>query len=80
MGAKPMDPALKETLINYRFNLVKELMEKGFPKYVACKKLGISRNWFHKNSTAEQKRILDEIQYGFSKGKWHTGYKMENKK
>lgn len=77
-GRKPQDPVLKQALITYRFNLVKELMEHGCPKYIACKKLGIDRNWLHKNTTAQQKRILDEIYFSFSKGSYSTKWRMEN--
>jgi hypothetical protein len=67
-GRKPMDPKLKEELLISRFNLVKELMEKGWPQYKACKKLGINRAWLYKNTTPIQKKILDEIHFSFSQG------------
>jgi hypothetical protein len=77
-GIKPQDPALKQALVTFRFNSVKELMEQGYPKYIACKKLGINRNWLHNNTTAVQKRILDEIYFGFSQGSLSTKRKVEN--
>lgn len=77
-GRKPQDPALKQALVTCRFNSVKELMEQGYPKYIACKKLGIDRNWLHKNTTSEQNRILDEIYFGFSQGSSATKWKIEN--
>ena len=49
-GRKPQDPALKKVLVTCRFDSVKELMEQGYPKYIACKKLGISGNWLHQKS------------------------------
>ena len=67
-GRKPIDPKLKEELLICRFNLVKELMEKGWPEYKACKKLGIDRQSFYMNTTAIQKKILDEIRFLFSGG------------
>ena len=67
-GRRPIDPKLKEELIISGFDLVKELMEKGWPEYKACKKLGIDRQWFNRNTTAIQKKILDEIRFSFSGG------------
>jgi len=69
-GRKPQDKQLVQELFNSKFPLVKELMELGYPKYIACKKVGINRNWLHNNSTFEQKRILDEISVSFSNGQY----------
>jgi hypothetical protein len=77
-GRKPQDPALKQAIVTCRFNSVKELMEQGYPKYIACKKLGICRSWLHKKMSAEQNRILDEIYFGFSQGSSATKWKVEN--
>ena len=49
-------------------NKIKSMMEKGIPKYVACKKIQITRSAFDKDLSLEQKRILDEITYSFSQG------------
>lgn len=67
-GRKPQDPALKQALVISRFNQVKELMEQGYPKYIACKKLKLSRSWIYRNFTDKQMVILDQIYFGFSTG------------
>ena len=77
-GRKPQEPALKQALVSRRFNSVKELMEDGYPKYIACKKAGVSRSWLHNNLSAEQNRILDEIYFSFSNGSSATKWKVEN--
>ena len=69
-GRKPQDKQLVQELFNSKFPLVKELMELGYPKYIACKKVGIHRNWLNNNCTFEQKRILDEISVSFSNGQY----------
>ena len=68
---------MKQSIITCRFNSVKELMEQGYPKYIACKKLGINRNWLHRNITPEQNRILDEIYFGFSQGSSAAKWRVE---
>ena len=68
-GRKPQDFETKQLIIANRFDSVKKLMEYGYPKYIACKKLGIHRSWFDNNINFEMKRILDEIKYSFLKGK-----------
>lgn len=68
-GRKPQDKKIVQELFNSKFPLVKELMELGYPKYIACKKVGIHRNWLNENSNTEQRRILDEIYFSFSNGK-----------
>ena len=69
-GRKPQDKEVVQELFNLKFPLVKELMELGYPRYIACKKLRICRHWLYNNSNNEQRRILDEISFSFSNGKY----------
>lgn len=69
-GPKPKDKKLLQEIFNSKFVLIKELMELGYPKYIACKKIGVSTPWFYKYATKEHIRILDEIYFSFSNGKY----------
>lgn len=68
----------KKLLVETRYNKVKELMELGLPKSVACDRLGLNRTLFDRNITDEQKRELKEIRYSFVKGSSCTKWRVEN--
>jgi hypothetical protein len=76
-GKKPSSPEYREALITSRFNDIKSLMEKGYPRYLACKKLGFDSKWFYKNLSYKQKRILDEIYSLHSYVSSGTKWRME---
>ena len=77
-GPKPQDPVLKEALVISRFNKIKELMEQGYPQYIACKKIKLDRHWIYYNFTPYQKAVLDQIYFSFSGG--HRGKGIKNSK
>lgn len=66
--------------INARFESIKGLMEQGYKRYEACKKIGITRDYLYKHLNFEQKRILDEIYFSFSGGSSETKWRVENGK
>lgn len=76
---KIMKPKLSQDIINKKFEQIKELVDMGYPRYIACKKLKISRNIIYKYFNDEQLRQLDESYFSNSNGSWATKSKVEKK-
>jgi hypothetical protein len=76
---KNMKPKPTQDIINKRFEEIKELVNLGYPRYIACKKLKISRSIIYKYFNNEQLRELDELYFSNSNGSYATKSKVEKK-
>jgi hypothetical protein len=71
---------LTQAEINQRFEAVKDLMEVGYTRQIACKKLGICRTSLNIHLNDHQKRELDEVQFSFSDGMGAMSVMHHNRK
>jgi hypothetical protein len=75
-------PQLSQEVIKNRFEEIKKLVNLGYPRYIACKKLKIQRKFIYKYLNSEQLRELDEIYFQYSNG-YNNKYRIlekQNKK
>jgi hypothetical protein len=63
-----MPAKLSQEVIKNRFEEIKKLVNLGYPRYIACKKLKITRVFIYKYLNYEQIRELDEIYFQHSNG------------
>jgi hypothetical protein len=73
-----MPAKITQDIINNRFEEIKKLVSLGYPRYIACKKLKITRNVIYKYFSNEQLRELDELYFSYSNG-FKAKYKVEKK-
>lgn len=71
---------LTQAEINQRFEAVKDLMEAGYTRQIACKKIGIHTYFLSRYLNDQQKRDLDEVQFSFSDSRGVMSIMHHNRK